>query len=120
MSSSEERIILKDLFAHRKWRDIYFFHRRFLLSPGQIGEFLEKYQGFNVIERKGKRIRLTEHGVEWVLHNRKKIFFSVGSRYWAKGSESNKIPGKSSRTLSPSKMHRQFFERRGAKKGSSD
>lgn len=70
---SEDREILLVLFKEKQGIDIYTFHEKYLLSPGQIARVVRKYQIEGVLDFDGKNISLTQHGKNWLIRNRLKV-----------------------------------------------
>ena len=81
ISSSDKRILL-ELFKKRKSINIYYLHKKYLLSPAQINRFVRNYLEEKLISFDNCKIKLTEKGIEWILHNRKKIFLSHNKNKW--------------------------------------
>jgi len=79
---SEDREILRHLWAEHDPVKVYLFHEKYLLSPGQIARILRKYSAENIIEIHGDRIALTERGRRWILRNRREIFMHVSAKPW--------------------------------------
>lgn len=84
--SSYERECLSALFASSDWLDMFVFHEKYLLSPGQVASFMRRFEEGSVIEAQGGRARLTEFGRRWVLANRAVIFL-VSNRVWAEAPQ---------------------------------
>jgi len=79
-----EREMLRVLFEKDDWVDFYFFHDKYLLSPGQIAHAIRNFSENNIAEAEERRIRLMPHAYDWVYANRKAIFLSRTHRYWSK------------------------------------
>jgi len=83
ISSSDKKILL-ELFTERKSIYIYYFHEIYLFSPAQINRFVRKYLEEKIISFDDYKIKLTEHGIKWIVHNRGKIFLSPNKKEWKK------------------------------------
>ncbi|MCK5632933.1 hypothetical protein KAH94_04240 [bacterium] len=83
ITSSDKRILL-ELFTERKSIYIYYFHEKYLFSPVQINRFVRKYLEEKIISFDDYKIKLTEHGIKWIVHNRGKIFLSPNKKEWKK------------------------------------
>ena len=81
ISSSDKKILL-ELFTERKSICIYWFHEKYLFSPAQIIRFVRNYLEEKIISYEDYKIKLTEHGIKWVVHNREKIFLSPNKKVW--------------------------------------
>lgn len=81
ISSSDKKILL-ELFTERKSIYIYYFHEKYLFSPAQINRFVRKYLEEKIISFDDYKIKLTEHGIKWIVHNRDKIFLSPNKKQW--------------------------------------
>jgi len=79
---SEDREILRHLYAAHVPVDVYYFHERYQLSPGQIARVIRKYSSEDKIVIVDDSIELTEKGRRWVLRNRRQIFMSGSARPW--------------------------------------
>lgn len=80
---SEDREILRHLYAVHQPVAVYFFHEKYLLSPGQIARVVRKYSDNGIIAVERDSIILTENGRRWVLRNRRQIFMSIRTRPWS-------------------------------------
>ena len=83
ISSSDKKILL-ELFTERKSIYIYYFHKEYLFSPGQLNRFIRKYLEKKIISFGDYKINLTEYGIKWIVHNREKIFLSPNKKEWKK------------------------------------
>ena len=81
ISSSDKKILL-ELFIERKAIYIYYFHEKYLFSPAQINRFVRKYLEEKIISFDDYKIKLTDHGIKWIIHNRKKLFSSPNKKVW--------------------------------------
>lgn len=79
---SEDREILRDLYADKDWKEIYVFHEKYLLSPAQVSRSVRKLEQQELIEILDHRIRMTDHGRKWLLANRRRVFFDCGKLQW--------------------------------------
>jgi len=76
-----QRVMLRDLFTENDFIDIYFFHKKYLLSPLQIYDVLEKYAQFFDIKKEkigtedsSIKVKLNEQGRLRVWKNRYNFF----------------------------------------------
>jgi len=83
ISSSDKKILL-ELFTERKAIYIYYFHEKYLFSPAQINRFIRNYLKEKIISFDDYKIKLTEYGIKWIVHNRRKIFLSHNKKEWKK------------------------------------
>lgn len=83
ISSSDKKILL-ELFKERKSIYIYYFHEKYLFSPAQINRFVRNYLEERIISFIDYKIKITELGIKWIIHNRKKIFLSSNKKEWKK------------------------------------
>ena len=81
---SEDRELLRDLFKSSEGLDIYFFHEKYQLSPGQLHRSFQKFFEEGIVERMGDKLILNERGKLWVFFKRKEIFCSVENFFWRK------------------------------------
>jgi DNA-binding PadR family transcriptional regulator len=79
---SEDREILRDLYSSIESIDVYQFHDKYMLSPGQVARVIRKYEKSGVIEMEGGSISITKMGRKWLIKNRREIFFSVNRDAW--------------------------------------
>ena len=79
---SEDREILLALYKEKKGSDIYAFHEKYLLSPGQIARVVRKYHKEGVIDFDGKNILLTQYGRNWLIVNRLQVFRGKRTLPW--------------------------------------
>lgn len=79
---SGDREIIRELYFSSDWVSLYFFHKKYYLSPGQISQTIEKLSESNILEVKNHRVRLSMEGKKWVIKYRKEIFFDIGDKYW--------------------------------------
>ena len=63
---------------------LFFFHEKYMLSPGQIAFFVKKYSKEQVIAVSDGMISLTTSGREWVLNNTAKVFYRKSTPKWKK------------------------------------
>ena len=73
-SSADKKIILT-LYEGGKDIDIYDLHRRFSFSPAQLSRFTRRFQKIKVIECAHERIKLTDYGKDWIIRNRRVLFY---------------------------------------------
>ena len=79
---SEDREILLVLFKEKKGVDIYTFHEKYLLSPGQIARVVRKYKIEGVLDFDGEKIILTEYGRNWLIRNRLQVLMGKRAHPW--------------------------------------
>lgn len=82
MSTSYEREIILALFQSEDWFDLYELHEALRLSPAQVVFVVSFLQDEGLCQVDGTKAKLSEKGVRWVLHNRKKIFMN-NKRHWS-------------------------------------
>jgi len=80
-----DKLILKAAFQAPGGFDLYDLHVRFHLSPAALFQACTEFERQNIIDREGMKVRLTNYGQNWVLKNRKKIFFT-SKREWTQPS----------------------------------
>lgn len=78
---SEDIEFLRELYIHRSL-DMYFFHKKYLLSPAQLGMTIKKYLQMGCVVLNGRNIELTFAGYNWIVANRKSIFLTERAKYW--------------------------------------
>lgn len=79
---SYEVVILKELLKpNKKGVSTYFFHEKYLLSIGQLSQFILKYKEEEIIEYYNEHIKLTPKGKNWLFGNKDSIFFKR-KQYW--------------------------------------
>ncbi|WP_445682651.1 hypothetical protein [Radicibacter daui] len=83
MYQSFEIEILKTLYQKQDWVNVYYFHEKYLLSAGQISNFIRRYGKFEIINFKNYEIKLTAKGINWLIANRRHIFLTKKNRHWA-------------------------------------
>jgi polyhydroxyalkanoate synthesis regulator protein len=83
ISSSDKKILL-ELFTERNLIYIYYFHEKYLFSPAQMNRFVRNYLEEKIISFDDYKIKLTEHGIKWIVHNREKIFLYPNKKEWKK------------------------------------
>lgn len=113
ITHSEDRELLRDLYAGGDWMDIYYFHQKYLLSPAQISRAIRKLKSLKLVESMDYKIKLTDFGCRWLLSNRRQVFLKPKDMEWK--TPSSKVIadyGKISEYIPrPSKMRQTFFER---------
>ena len=80
-----EKLVLKAAFQAPGGFDLYDLHLKFRLSPTILFQTCTDFEHRNMITREGMRVSLTNYGQQWVLTNRKKIFFT-STREWTQPS----------------------------------
>lgn len=112
---SEDREILRVLYAEQEWKEIYFFHEKYLLSPAQLSRTVRKLEELGIIESSGHMIKMTDFGRSWLLANRHEVFYKFGDMRWKKFYSG--LPSVRARADEyvprPSKMKKGFFRRCG-------
>lgn len=78
---SEDIEFLRELYIHRSL-DMYFFHKKYMLSPAQLGMIIKKYSQMGYVVLNGRNIELTSAGCNWIVANRKNIFLAEREKYW--------------------------------------
>lgn len=63
---------------------LYYFHDKYLFSPGQLARSINKLIKKKIIICEDQYISATSEGNDWILANRKKIFFHIKNKYWKK------------------------------------
>lgn len=81
--STVDREILRHLF-NEEIVSIYFFHKKYLLSPAQLSQSIQKLSENNLIKLDNFNILLTENGRKYVYNNRDIIFRKIETEYWEK------------------------------------
>lgn len=80
--NSAKRELLRDLYSQPDGMDIYKFHEKYRLTPGQLLTLIELYEKQNIVELQEYRILLTESGRQWVLANRVALFLHCREKTW--------------------------------------
>jgi len=78
---SEDIIILRELFSKGS-STIYYFHEKYLLSPGQLARSLNKLIEMNIAQLNDDELKITDFGIKWTISNRKKIFLEEKELFW--------------------------------------
>lgn len=78
---SEDIELLKELYAEHRI-SFYFFHKKYGLSPSQLGRSINKFKKEKVITIEDDNICLTEHGKNWIFYHRRELFLKEKSKYW--------------------------------------
>lgn len=78
---SEDIELLKELYSNNRI-DLYYFHKKYKLSPAQLGRTLSKFIDEGIISVEGQIIILNEFGKKWIIGNRRVLFLSDKSKYW--------------------------------------
>src|SRR5687768_18260107 len=79
--TSEDREMLKSIYANGGSVDLYFLYEKYQLSPGQLSRLTRKFLAHKVVEEKDGILYLTATGKKWVKKNKKGIFFNI-LQYW--------------------------------------
>ncbi len=85
--SSSDREVIRFLFSQPNWVDLYELHMQFGLSPAQIIDMLERLITLGFAERQGAQARLTQHGRDWTVAARNKIFLDTDRKAWRPSSD---------------------------------
>lgn len=83
---SYERVMLATLFKSVDWVDLFIFHERYLLSPGQVASFIRRFEDAGLVAADIMAAKLTDLGRRWVLANRQAIFLTP-DRVWAEAPQ---------------------------------
>lgn len=78
---SEDIIILREIFNLRRL-NIFYFHEKYLLSPGQLARSLNNFIENKIIQIKENEIIITDFGIKWIISNRKKLFLQEKDLFW--------------------------------------
>lgn len=78
---SEDIEFLRELYAQTSV-SMYFFHEKYMLSPAQLGRTIRKFANINCVVLNGDCVELTPKGRNWIVANRRKLFFKVREKYW--------------------------------------
>lgn len=78
---SEDIIILRVLFSKGN-TDIYYFHEKYLLSPGQLARSFNKLIEMNIAQLNDDELQITDFGIKWTISNRKNIFLEEKEMFW--------------------------------------
>ncbi len=76
--------------TNNKIVSMYELHERYLLSPGQILESIERLRPFDVLNREGHFLTATEKTRAWAILHRFELF-SRQSRSWLNAFRSKRI-----------------------------
>jgi hypothetical protein len=76
------REFLRDLFAQPEGMDLYVFHEKYQLTPGQLLTLVEYFEKQLFVERQEYKVQLTPSGRAWVLLNRGKLFLQKRKKTW--------------------------------------
>lgn len=79
---SEDREILRILYGLSSSVDIFYFHEKYRLSPGQVARVIRKYLADELIYYKDDKLLLSELGRRWLLKNRRQIFWGIADKKW--------------------------------------
>jgi hypothetical protein len=90
--TSIDRVILRSMFMSNARIHIYFFHKKYLFSPLQIIESLEKLKLSKLIEFNQHYCNLTEFGKRQILKNRRLVFASKIVRHWSQLPQEHSLP----------------------------
>ncbi len=78
---SEDIEFLRELFVKSRV-ELYYFHEKYLLSPGQLARTVNKFLELKIVEKIDYDILLTDFGKKWILSNRKQLFLNPQKMYW--------------------------------------
>lgn len=81
--NTHDREIIRRLFSSKDDINLFEIHTEKKLSPGQIAATLNWMEQAKLIEIDGLKVRLSSHGRDWILRNRRAIFMNI-ARSWAK------------------------------------
>ena len=74
--TTADRTILRHLYGHPDSpTSLYELHVAHSFSPAQLGNFVAKLSGAEIIDFEGEKILITDFGKKWLLANRIAIFF---------------------------------------------
>jgi hypothetical protein len=110
--SVEDKEILRDLFKESKMVSIYSFHKKYMLSPGQLSRSLRKFESMGVLVSTDENVELTEYGKKWILQNRKELFLNKPREFW-KESITESVPNSNiNKPYLPkkTKLNKDFFK----------
>lgn len=110
---SEDREILRDLYTASGWVEVYFFHKKYLLSPAQITRTIRKLEELKIVEVSDYKIRMTEFGRKWLLANRRQVFLRPDDMSWKNTSSKVAYNDDENSTYfpRPGKMRQPFYEK---------
>src|SRR5262244_1474731 len=80
--STSDRIILRALFASRRAVDIYSFHEKYRLSPGQLAATLGKLKELGLAQAEGTSLSAAPGARVWIFRNRRWIFSTAHKTGW--------------------------------------
>lgn len=86
---SEDIELLKELYSNDKI-ELYFFHKKYKLSPAQLARALKKFKDAGLILLDNDSVELNEKGRRWIIGNRKELFLKEKSKYWKRIPENMK------------------------------
>lgn len=98
---SEERILLRALFAEPRLGNLYALHEQFMLSPAQLINSINKLVLCGLVVFDGDTVVLKKAGRAWIIKHRKKLFFENTEPYWQMPRSELKLAGSSSRNGRP-------------------
>lgn len=76
-----EKLIFRDLIKSIKGIYIYKFYKKYLITPGQLAEFLNKYQKQELLSLNDDKVTLTEKGKKEILRLRYTILSSSQNKF---------------------------------------
>lgn len=82
-----ERVIFRDLFSMEGGLDIFCFHEKYQLSPGQVYAFVSEYEPKGLVKVESDNISLTTEGKKYAWKNRFSIFEKSVKRSWRPSKE---------------------------------
>lgn len=78
---SEDIELLKELYAKEKI-ELFFFHKKYKLSPAQLARTLKKFKDAGLIHLDEDNVTLNDNGRKWIIGNRRELFLKEKSKYW--------------------------------------
>lgn len=108
---SEDRIVLKELFAYEKIADFYPLHEKHLLSPAQISNAIDKILFLEIATYENNILSLNPAGRKFIIKNRNKIFNDKMNTYWKRPFQYLKIVSSMKRSETPHKIRMHHLDK---------
>lgn len=77
---SYEREIFKTLYEHKKI-NIYFFFKKYSLSPGHIAKFILNCRDKGLVTYVDGIIELTNYGISYIKNNKKNLYLNSNTQW---------------------------------------